>query len=279
MTIKAPRCNNPKGFWEEGDIAFFLKNETNKAGIPAKATGHPAIILARPSTSSSHALVATVSAYGSGDLTSGHYVAPWNNPRQHRYKPDSFRSFAGSEVYAGSPPRPVLRLRPGGNFPKPETSWVNVENVYVVRTEDLGVFTKSRRFLQMEESSLVELRADMEKRCPLWAQRQRFLHSKEKKPVAGAPTKPAAATQPAAPTKPAAITPLSSAISKLTLKGGHTRTPTAAVSSSKKLSPACGMRSWATIAAYKTTTSHHRRHLLKKPSPACAMRYWAVVAA
>ncbi|KAK4466300.1 hypothetical protein QBC42DRAFT_144832, partial [Cladorrhinum samala] len=193
--------------WEEGDIAFlrpydeYTPLETKElieptqghryGHMPVHATGHPVIILRRLSRHSSHVLVSTVSAYGSGSLTSGSYVAPWNNPRQRKHTANSFRSFEGCEIYRGPDAldRPALRLRHGGHLPKPETSWVNVQNAYVVPISVLSVFTKPRRgrsivLLQMEQQSLQDLRSDMEQRCTRWAPLQMLLQSHEKKTAA-----------------------------------------------------------------------------------------------
>ncbi|KAK3990687.1 hypothetical protein QBC44DRAFT_238411 [Cladorrhinum sp. PSN332] len=273
------KCNNPKGVWEEGDIAYLRPSDEYTAEetaeliraptghrhghIPARATGHPVIILSRTAPTSSHVLVSTVSAYGSGDLASGRYVAPWNNPRQHRYKPDSFRSFEGCELYRGRGPasRPALRLRKGSQFPKPETSWVNVQNAYVVPVSVLGIFTKARKgrsvvLLQMEQESLSEFRDDMARRCPSWDHLQRMLRSREREVVVTVPH-----GQPS----------LGSAMAKLSVRASERESSAKAIT--------CDRRAPAVTVAPAAPAPVSARPQGRGKVPAIATKSWAAIAA
>ncbi|KAK3294304.1 uncharacterized protein B0H64DRAFT_433490 [Chaetomium fimeti] len=218
---KKSRCPPATGSpnWQEGDIAFLKPSnafraedrralidrtpEYPKGYIPVQATSHPVIILARLSRASTHALITTVSAYGSGP--ENHYRAPWKQ-RQHRGKARAdFRSFAGSELpTATSPP---LRLRPGQAMRKPRASWVYVPNAWVVPLTVLGRFSgvEGGDVVGMTPESLGELRTHMAERCGAWSDCQARLLAAEKSCSSG----PSAAVLAVAPAANPAAAPLS----------------------------------------------------------------------
>ena len=123
--------------WTVGDVAFLRPStqfsESDYAALitPQRgqrcgylnpsATGHPVIILA---ATSSHVVVTTVSAYGSGRENG--FLAPWRQQCHRQKRPEDFRSFVGCEAFGS---RPLLRLEPGMAWPKPKTSWVYIQSV------------------------------------------------------------------------------------------------------------------------------------------------------
>ncbi|KAI1814870.1 hypothetical protein GGS20DRAFT_597600 [Poronia punctata] len=153
--------------WCDGEIAFLKQagrfNTAEREDLldgkapyqmDARATGHPVIVLAR---STGRYLIATVSAFSSSEADG--YRAPWKKSA-HKYKGrDSFRAFEGSE--RPNDRHDFLRLRDGGAWPKPKTSWVQVNNVYLVPSSVLIRFTKSPDPLFMDLASLKDLTSYM----------------------------------------------------------------------------------------------------------------------
>lgn len=161
-----PDFSRSKEFqWRAGDIAF-LKPESAFSDLdyqcliaskylPSAATCHPVIILERRGDDASHVLVTTVSAYGY--TSRGDSTTPWKQGCHSGKDVAAFRSFVGSE--RPNADRPYLRLQDGKLMPKPEASWVYLENVFVVPVTVLGRFNKAPRRLRMEATSLADLRA------------------------------------------------------------------------------------------------------------------------
>lgn len=166
--------------WQEGDVAFLSQGRFYLAKYPdheyskliksgvldEEATGHPCIILKL--LPHDRVVVTTVSAFGSGNYNKN--KAPWKHLRCYMGRQALFRSFQGCEL-ASRTTKP-LKLLPGHQWPKPETSWVNIRSVWAVPMSALGSFTKSKQLLVMTPESLDELRCDVAKRStnydPCW---------------------------------------------------------------------------------------------------------------
>ncbi|KAK4107890.1 hypothetical protein N656DRAFT_681361, partial [Canariomyces notabilis] len=169
---------------QQGDIAFLMPAEAFsapdyndllakppgrgcRAYIPTLATGHPVIVLQR---AANHVLITPVPAYKSGPHNN--YLAPWKPIYQQSKNTLDFRSFSGSEL--SSHDRPPLFLE-SGSMPKPKTSWVNIQSVWVVSLSVIGRFTKSRQLLRVREDSLSSLREHMAEKCARWLDSQKRL--------------------------------------------------------------------------------------------------------
>ncbi|KAM7197289.1 hypothetical protein V8F33_005717, partial [Rhypophila sp. PSN 637] len=163
-----------------GDIAYLLPEDAfppdeHKALIqpppgcrlgylPAKATGHPVIILSQPTEKSTHVLVTPVSAYSSGDFNN--YLPPWKQePHKWKYFQD-FRSFHGCERYCDK--YPPLYLEGDKSMPKPRASWLYVQSLWAVPLTVIGKFTKVRDFLRVRQDSVDSLLSHMQARCRRW---------------------------------------------------------------------------------------------------------------
>ncbi|KAH6856053.1 hypothetical protein B0I37DRAFT_442793 [Chaetomium sp. MPI-CAGE-AT-0009] len=219
---KAARCPPVAGHrhWQEGDIAFLQPYTTfspedrralidrtpefPKGYIPVQATSHPVIILQRLSRGSTHVLITTVSAYGSGP--ENQYNPPWKQRQHHAKARVDFRSFAGSELATDK--FPPLALRPGQAMRKPRTSWVHIQNVWVVPLTVLCRFSgvKGADVVGMTPESLGELRQHMTKRCSAWSACQMRLLAAEKSCSPGPSVVPVAAI-PAAASAVVAVRP------------------------------------------------------------------------
>ncbi|KAL2193680.1 hypothetical protein P885DRAFT_44821 [Corynascus similis CBS 632.67] len=176
--------------WQPGMVAFLHKKEEcspedvqeliHLRAVPFGAFGHPVIVLKRLSPKSTHVLITTVSAYSTGE-NNKNPCPPWKQ-RVHRYKrPEDFRSFLGSERVSDK--YPALLLDPGKQFPKPNASWVYVQNVFVVPVNVLGVFARAPMppgtILTMCPDSLDNLLCHMADKCKVWAHRQALLDALE----------------------------------------------------------------------------------------------------
>jgi hypothetical protein len=150
--------------WRDGEIAF-LKNHSEFSEVDYKdlisskymdvgVTAHPVIILKRHSTNSTHALITSVSAYGSGP--NNNFRPPWEQRKHNNKSREDFRAFVGS-VKCNK--HRHLQLE-GTNqlMPKPKTSWVYVQRLYVVPITVLKEFDKHASRLCMTEESLADLR-------------------------------------------------------------------------------------------------------------------------
>lgn len=152
----------------EGDIVFLkhhasLNDHDHKCLIKTgylyeQVTSHPVIVL-NHERDSTHAIVTTVSAYGSGDWNNN--LVPWNQPHQHK-GPQLFRAFQGSEAPYKN--QALLSLEGGKLMPKLRTSWVNVTSAFVVPITALQSFDKSDTRLRMTLASLEDLKSSMS-RC------------------------------------------------------------------------------------------------------------------
>ncbi|KAK3687742.1 hypothetical protein B0T22DRAFT_350506, partial [Podospora appendiculata] len=166
--------------WQEGDIAFLKPDDSfteeehreliqakpgHKHGyIPARACGHPVIVLHRMSENSTHILITPVSAYSSGE--ENNYLPPWRQ-EYHKWKtPDDFRSFFGCE--RSSERYPYLYLEDGQSMPKPKASWLYIQSVWCVPLTVIGRFTKTRELLRVRNDSLVNLRQQMAEKAKRW---------------------------------------------------------------------------------------------------------------
>lgn len=161
----------PTASWQEGDVAYlrpselFTERETRELIttrlIDRYATGHPCVIL--KVLPDDRAVITTVSAYGSGAHNNN--LVPWlAKKRRYGSQMTFFRSFEGS--VCGSANFKPLQLIKGQTMPKPETSWLNINNVWAVPMSVLTSFTKSRYLLSMTPESLSDLRSDFVKRSP-----------------------------------------------------------------------------------------------------------------
>lgn len=164
--------------WKHGNIAFFKDvEEFNRTEYDAliksgylreKATKHPVIIL-EYTEDLKYFLVTTVSAYGSGPLNGN--LPPWEQPYHCRKCHDRFRAFAGSRKPNSD--RKHLELANGEQFPKPETSWVDAANCFVVPASTLKYFTKVKSRLTMTRESLDDLLSHMRES---WKFAERWTH-------------------------------------------------------------------------------------------------------
>ncbi|KAL2018234.1 hypothetical protein VTK56DRAFT_1141 [Thermocarpiscus australiensis] len=188
----SPSINN----WREGDIAFLRPSGEFSSSdydalirsryIPAKATGHPVIILRRLSEHSTHVLITPVSAYSSGPFN--HYLPPWKQVHHAPKHPRDFRGFHGSEL--PNDEFPALFLEEGQSMPKPRTSWLYIQSLWVVPLSVITRFTKSRELLRVRADSLDDLRRDMARRCKSWDKGVRDLSTAEpRRPESGVPAR------------------------------------------------------------------------------------------
>ncbi|KAM7198404.1 hypothetical protein V8F20_006165, partial [Naviculisporaceae sp. PSN 640] len=166
--------------WRQGDIAFLKPEDAfspqdhdvlikpakgAKFGyLPAKATGHPVIILSSPTERSTHVLITPVSAYSSGE--DNNYLPPWEQ-EAHKWKYHRcFRSFDGCERYSDE--FPPLYLEGGKSMPKPRASWLYVQSLWVVPLSVIGIFTKTRDLLRVRQDSVKSLLDHMKAECKSW---------------------------------------------------------------------------------------------------------------
>ncbi|KAK5654282.1 hypothetical protein OQA88_7459 [Cercophora sp. LCS_1] len=221
-------CNHT---WAEGDIAFlrhedeFSEEEYRELRAPtpgnprgyvhAGATGHPVIVVSRPSPTSTHVAITPVSAYSSS--ADNNFLAPWKQ-WCHRFKnPLDFRSFEGTELAPSTPYR-SLTLLDDKSMPKPEASWVYLQSVWVVPVTVLKGFTKSRQgLLRVSPDSMKSLRESMGRRCRTWTDVTRRLAPAPAKPKVTVPTGAANGTPslPAAQSPPSQVTPRQPALTSL----------------------------------------------------------------
>ncbi|KAI0125118.1 hypothetical protein BJ170DRAFT_488803 [Xylariales sp. AK1849] len=156
-----------KNNWQLGDIAF-LRSEASfndldyqsligTGYLPNKATKHPVIILGL-SPDRTHAAITTVSAYSSSEYNN--YLAPWKQDAHGLKNRNYFLSFKGSE--RSNPRDAFLELENGQLMPKPKTSWVFLQQVYVAPITTLGTFDKTPTRLRMTQESLSDLHGHME---------------------------------------------------------------------------------------------------------------------
>ncbi|KAK1762082.1 hypothetical protein QBC33DRAFT_501813 [Phialemonium atrogriseum] len=177
----------------EGDIVFlkFYKSfdpddyatliETNY--LDRGATCHPVIIL-KLSSGGTHAIITTVSAYGSN----GHnHLPPWEQPRHIRKCPEDFRSFEGSARVSSS--HRLLYLEDGMGMPKPNASWVYIRSLWTVPVSVFAVLDDAPQELRLTQASLEDLLRHMEERCGprLRECRDRLESGGEATPSSGAP--------------------------------------------------------------------------------------------
>jgi hypothetical protein len=165
--------------WAEGDIAYLKRIDqfTQKQielleldkeyPLHTAATNHPVIILQKgnPTSKGQFYLVCTVSAYSSGP--ENNYLAPWKQFVHYAKNPESFRSFAGSEIYQprGKAQEAALQLKQGQRMPKPKTSWVYTKHAWIVPESVLGPFKGSPYQLEMTKESHNDLLAHMQRSC------------------------------------------------------------------------------------------------------------------
>lgn len=164
-TVKPDFSRSQEFQWRAGDIAFLKPTSAfsnldyqclvASKHLPINAACHPVIILERRSDDASHVLVTTVSAYGCTARNDS--IPPWKQQCHREKDVAAFRSFVGSE--RPNKDRPLLRLQEGRLMPKPEASWVYLENVFVVPITVLGNFNKAPQRLRMEAADLRDLRA------------------------------------------------------------------------------------------------------------------------
>ncbi|KAI1472897.1 uncharacterized protein F4812DRAFT_464908 [Daldinia caldariorum] len=158
----SPPCRRDNNGWQEGEIAFLkphnefspaARNDLIRSGyLEVKASGHPVIVLEK-SKDSSHYLVTTISAYGSGSFND--YLPPWKQA-VHRYKDRSaFRAFQGS--VRPNCHRKYLELEGNAALPKPETSWVYARSAFVVPSSTLKKFNKVEKGTRLAKESLMDL--------------------------------------------------------------------------------------------------------------------------
>ncbi|KAJ4289477.1 hypothetical protein N0V88_006959 [Collariella sp. IMI 366227] len=123
----------PPQVWQEGDVAFLtsydtfppsLHKELIQSGyLPQKATTR-------------HVLITPVSAYRHTQTG----LPPWQQHCHWGKNPLHFRAFAGTARFDAS--RPPLHLVPGQRWPKPNASWVYIDQLFVVPLAVLGTFSK-----------------------------------------------------------------------------------------------------------------------------------------
>ncbi|KAI1843028.1 hypothetical protein JX266_010717 [Neoarthrinium moseri] len=158
-----PSFDSAQAFkWETGDIALLKSAHhfddtdyhclVNSGYIPKTALGNPVIILSRKSDDATHAVVISVSAYGSGYYNN--YLPPWKQTCHSGKRQNDFRAFDGSEC---PNERSTLYLENGDLLPKPQASWVYIQTPFVVPITTLGKFNKGNRRLRMTEESRVDL--------------------------------------------------------------------------------------------------------------------------
>ncbi|KAI1102050.1 hypothetical protein F4804DRAFT_334642 [Jackrogersella minutella] len=174
-SVRASNKPTSKFNWKDGDIAFlksvdeFTSEEYDtliKPGyLHAKATQHPVIVL-ELSADHQHALIVTVSAYGSSK--ENNYLPPWRQPVHRKKSPNNFHAFRGSVT--PNDKKEHLELADGAWFPKPKTSWVYMPSTFVVLSSTLKHFDKVPRRLRMTQESLKYLLGEMVK-SPRFAKR------------------------------------------------------------------------------------------------------------
>ncbi|KAI3320316.1 hypothetical protein HD806DRAFT_547510 [Xylariaceae sp. AK1471] len=167
---------SPARSWQVGEVAFLKKadefSQTERAELLAsgrvhsRATGHPVIVLDR-SADSKYYIITTVSAYSSGE--DNNYLPPWKQAAHRRKNPNSFRAFVGSASPNGIK---HLRLADNKQWPKPKTSWVYIQNPFLVPSSTLITYTKSRHQLRMAPDSLQDLLGVMDSKCLQYQQQK-----------------------------------------------------------------------------------------------------------
>jgi hypothetical protein len=168
------QVSNPSAFdgsrrfhWKDGDIGFLSPEAefndidwqclTATGYLPKRATGHPVVILNRPSDDSTHVIIATVSAFGASKGNGN--LPPWKNRYHSKENRRYFRAFDGSEKPNQKQDR--LHLQDEKRMPKSQSSWVYIQYVYVVPITTLKNFNKSHTRLRMTEESLSDLCGQM----------------------------------------------------------------------------------------------------------------------
>ncbi|RYO91852.1 hypothetical protein DL766_006609 [Monosporascus sp. MC13-8B] len=157
--------------WKEGEIAYLkpaseFKAEDYRSCIESEeveegATGHPVIVLKRRSPAATHVIVTPVTAFCSGP--ENHFLPPWKQPWHARKARDDFRAFLGC---ARPTDKRAHLLLEAGSMPKPKTSWVYVQSVYLVPVWTLRFFTKVDVVLRMKQESFADLRSHIYERSP-----------------------------------------------------------------------------------------------------------------
>lgn len=142
--------------WEDRDIAYLKHSDQfsdedkkallepergNKHGyLPAKATGHPVIILRRISNKSTHVLITAISSYSACE--GNNFLPPWKQEHHRWKKPKDFRALEGSELPLDS--QRWVYLEKGERMPKNggHTSWIR----YVLSPSTLSQSFSRRPF-------------------------------------------------------------------------------------------------------------------------------------
>ncbi|RYP44973.1 hypothetical protein DL768_008635 [Monosporascus sp. mg162] len=148
--------------WKEGEIAYLkaanefeaqdYKYYIESNEVQQGATGHPVIILRRHSPAATHVIVTPVTAFSSGPENG--FQPPWEK-REHASKArDDFRAFLGCARPTNKRAHLLLET---ASMPKPKTSWVYVQNVYLVPVRTLRFFNKVDVVLRMKQESFADL--------------------------------------------------------------------------------------------------------------------------
>ncbi|KAI1480488.1 hypothetical protein F4774DRAFT_408986 [Daldinia eschscholtzii] len=158
----SPPNRQYSGNWQDGEIAFLkphcqfnpaaYKDLIDSGYLHVKATGHPVIVLGH-SEGSSHYVVTTISAYGSGP--NNDYLPPWEQAYHRSKDRSAFRAFRGS--VRPNPHRRFLELEGSESLPKPKTSWVYAKNAFVVPSSTLKKFDKVNGIPRLTQGSLEDL--------------------------------------------------------------------------------------------------------------------------
>lgn len=173
--------------WQVGEVAFLKSRASMSPGeaaalvdsgyLPVGATNHPVLILHRGGSVNTHALVTTISAYGSGpsDDPSRDWVAPWERPLYGDWDRQDWVSVKGSEVckVPGRCFDPILHLSDSRRqMNKVRGSWLNVQCAWVVPVSVLHGFGDYKLpALKIEAAdmanlaSLMKARSEHYRRC------------------------------------------------------------------------------------------------------------------
>ncbi|RYO98799.1 hypothetical protein DL764_006987 [Monosporascus ibericus] len=163
---RVPHKKAQRHEWKEGEIAYLKPASEFKAQdyesciqskeVDERATGHPVIILKRHSPAATHVIVTPVTAFSSGPEND--FLPPWKQ-RYHASKAhDDFRAFLGC---ARPTDKRAHLLLEAASMPKPKTSWVYVQSVYLVPVSTLQFFNKVNIVLRMKQDSFADLRSHM----------------------------------------------------------------------------------------------------------------------
>lgn len=165
---RAPKTSKVE--WQRGDIAF-LKHYNQyspqdytdlivSGHLHKDATVHPVILLA---VQNNKAIITPVSAFRTEEQN---FRPPWAQKWHRSKRRAAFRAFEGTQRPNAN--QAALRLAESSmKMPKPQASWVYLQNFYCVPLSVLGWFNKSPTLLRVHPDSLKELELAIRTDFPL----------------------------------------------------------------------------------------------------------------